>query len=175
MRKIYLLLMHTNTVPSKLVRLFTRFEYSHVAISLEKDCNTIYSFGRKKVNNILNGGFSVENKDGEFFSKFKDTKCKIYEITVTDKQYKDVKNMLMSMKKNEERYKYDFLGIVPRFFGIPLSFKDKFVCSYFVAYVLEKNNIYTFNKNTKLISPKDFEQVNGLGEIYIGKYLEYTV
>lgn len=175
MRKIYLLLMHTNTIPSKLVKLFTRFEYSHVAIALEENCNTVYSFGRRNVNNILNGGFSIENKDGEFFKKFKDTTCKIYEITVTDKQYKDVKNMLLLMKKDKEKYKYDFLGIVPRFFGIPISFKNRFVCSYFIAYVLEKNNIFTFNKDIKLCSPKDFENINGLNEIYKGKYLEYTV
>lgn len=42
MKKIYLILMHTYTIPSRLVRLFTRYEYSHVGISLEKECNKIY-------------------------------------------------------------------------------------------------------------------------------------
>ena len=32
MKKIYILLMHTKTIPSKIVRFFTRYKYSHVAI-----------------------------------------------------------------------------------------------------------------------------------------------
>lgn len=44
MKKIYILLMHTNTIPAKIIKFVTRYEYSHVGISLEKNCNTIYSF-----------------------------------------------------------------------------------------------------------------------------------
>ena len=69
-KKIYLLLMHTKTIPSKIVKLFTRYAYSHVAIALDKDCETVYSFGRRKLNSILNGGFSVEKREGAFFEKF---------------------------------------------------------------------------------------------------------
>ena len=78
MKKIYILLMHTYTIPSKIVKIFTNYEYSHVGISLSRECDEIYSFGRKKINSILNGGFVVEKKDGEFFKKFNNTKCKIF-------------------------------------------------------------------------------------------------
>ena len=67
MKKIYILLMHTNTYPSKFVKFMTKYKYSHVALSLDKNCNTLYSFGRKKPNTIIDGGFSIENKDGDFF------------------------------------------------------------------------------------------------------------
>lgn len=66
MKKIYLILMHTNTIPSKLVKFFTRYKYSHVAISLDKNCDTIYSFGRRKVNSILNGGFVIQKNKVSF-------------------------------------------------------------------------------------------------------------
>lgn len=36
MKKIYILLMHTNTMPARLIRAITRYEYSHVAISLDE-------------------------------------------------------------------------------------------------------------------------------------------
>ena len=95
MKKIYVLLMHTNTKPSKFVKIMTRYEYSHVALSLEKECNTIYSFGRRKLHSILGGGFSVENKDGEFFKLFNKTRCKIYELEVENEQYLKIKDALM--------------------------------------------------------------------------------
>ena len=80
MKKIYILLMHTNTIPSKIIKAATKYRYTHVGISLEKECNTIYSFGRRKFNSILNAGFSIELRNGEFFKKFKNTRCKIYEV-----------------------------------------------------------------------------------------------
>ena len=52
--------MHTNTIPSKLVRFFTRYKYSHVAISLSNNCDILYSFGRKKIDSIFNGGFVIQ-------------------------------------------------------------------------------------------------------------------
>lgn len=173
MKKIYILLMHTNTIPSKFVKVMTGYEYSHVAISLEKKCDIIYSFGRKKLHSIFNGGFSIEDKNGEFYKTFNETTCKIYELQVNDIQYEKVKKTLEDMKKNINIYKYDFLGITLRFFNIPLTLKNRYVCSYFVADLLEKANIYNFGKQTCFIRPKDFENVNGLNEIYVGKYCLY--
>ena len=173
MDKIYVLLMHTNTIPSKFVKFFTRYEYSHVAISLEKECKTIYSFGRKSLHNIFNGGFSVQNKKGEFFQKFNNTICKIYEIKVTQEQYQEVKNIINYMENNTSKYKYDFIGIIPRFFKIPITFENKFVCSYFIAYVLDKAQICSFEKDISLVVPKNFENIINASEIYKGKYLKY--
>lgn len=173
MKKIYILLMHTRTIPAKLIKFVTRFEYSHVGISLDENCDVIYSFGRRKFNSILNSGFSIEHKDGEFFKKFNQTKCKIYEKEVSDKQYEDLKKIFNKMKENIDDYSYDFIGIVPRFFGMPLILKNKYVCSYFVASVLEKANICKFNKKVYFVKPKDFENMKEFNEIYKGSYNEY--
>ena len=116
MKKIYILLMHTKTIPSKIVRFFTRYKYSHVAMSLDKSCEVTYSFGRRKLNSILNGGFNILNKEGEFFKKFNRTECKIYEVDVTEEQYKKVVDIIENMIKEQDKYKYDFIGIIPRFF-----------------------------------------------------------
>ena len=67
MSEIFIVLMHSMTIPARIVKLATRYKYSHVAISLEENCDTLYSFGRKKVNNALDGGYSIENRNGEFF------------------------------------------------------------------------------------------------------------
>ena len=111
MNKIYIILMDTKTIPSRIVSLFTMYRYSHVAISFDKKCDVIYSFGRRNLYWIFNGGFVVENKDGNFFRRFKDTRCKIYEIDVNKKQYDDLVKMVNDMNKNRDIYRYDYLGI----------------------------------------------------------------
>lgn len=174
MKKVYILLMHTDTIPSKIVKIFTRYEYSHVAISLDRTCNTLYSFGRKKLHSVIDGGFSIENKDGEFFKTFDQTKCRIYEVVISDRQYLKLASIIEYMKEHSEEYKYDFLGIAFRFFKLPVTFKKKYVCSYFVAYVLQQCQIYNFNKKLCFIKPKDFENLNGFNEVYRGAFCSYN-
>lgn len=173
MKNIYILLMHTHTIPARLIKTVTEYRYSHVGLSLEKSCETIYSFGRRNPYSILNGGFSIEYKDGLFFRKFNKTTCKIFEVEVTDEQYNKIENMIEYMKEHIDEYKYDIWGIVPRFFGIPLTLRNRYVCSYFVAHVLEKAGIHKFDKKVCLIRPKDFDGVDGFREIYRGRYLNY--
>lgn len=114
----------------------------------------------------------MEHKSGEFFSKFKDTICRIYELDVTIEQYNALKKIINYMKKNKEIYKYDYIGVFLRYIKVPVRFKDKYVCSFFVADILEKANIYKFDKKTCFIKPKDFENIPNLNLIYVGNYLK---
>ena len=173
MKKIYILLMHTNTNPSKFVKLMTKYEYSHVAISLEKECNKIYSFGRRKPRSIIGAGLSIERKNGEFFEIFNKTKCKIYELEVEENKYNKLKQILEDMEENANIYRYDYLGVALRYLYIPVTFKNKYVCSYFVADILQKTEIYNFDKDPCFIKPGDFEKIKRLNEIYVGQYNLY--
>lgn len=171
--KIYIIQMHTKTIPSRVIKVMTRYKYSHMAISFDKRCNKLYSFGRRKYNSIFHSGFVCENKNGKFFKKFHDTRCRIFEVTVTKEQYNNLKRIVKQMEENKESLKYDYLGICLRYFKIPVSFKNKYVCSYFVAKVLEEADIYKFSKKTYFIEPKDFDDINEFNLIYSGKYLTY--
>lgn len=171
--KIYIVQMHTKTLPAQFIKFMTGYQYSHVALAFDEKCDKVYSFGRKNVNSFLHGGFVEEDKQGAFFKKFVGTICRIYELKVTKEQYNTLHNNIMEIKKNSNSYKYDYLGIMIRFFKIPITFKNHYVCSYFVADMLEKANIYKFNKNACFIKPKDFEKIEGAKEIYHGEYNTY--
>lgn len=173
MKKIYILLMHTNTFPSKLIKFFTRYKYTHVALSLDGDCNTIYSFGRKSLHSIFHGGFVIEKQNGMFFQTFHQTICQVYEMEVSQEQYDTVKRILSDMTQHIHIYKYDFFGLIPRYFGIPVTIKNKYVCSFFVAEVLEKANLVKFPKKVCFVHPKDFTALKELNKIYEGSYLAY--
>lgn len=171
--KIYVIQMNTKTIPSKFVSLFTMYKYSHVALSFTKTCDITYSFGRRNLYSFLNGGFVIEYKDGEFFKRFSDTNCRIYEIEVTEEQYMSLYDEIENMMDNQDDYKYDYVGIILRYLKLPVTFKNRYVCSYFVAEVLKKSNICEFDKDTCFVKPKDFENLIGFNEIYSGKYTSY--
>lgn len=172
-RYIYLIQMHSGSLPSRLVKAVTRDPYSHVGICLDSSCREIYSFGRKEVNNFLNGGFVVEQAHGAFFQKFPQTLCRIWEIPVTDHQFFGLQDSLNRMAEESERYNYDFLGAVLRIFRIPVSFPNAYVCSQFVAELLERWEILHFPKAPGFVAPKDFAFLPGAREIYRGNYLAY--
>lgn len=48
-KHIYIVLTRTNTLISRIIRLFMNDEYTHAAIALDKELNNMYSFGRKYV------------------------------------------------------------------------------------------------------------------------------
>ena len=170
MKKVYLILTYTGTIMSKIVRLYTHYKYSHVSISLDKNISNMYSFGRKNVYNIFDGGFVIENKKSKFYKKFKNTKCIILEIEVTKEQYNKLKSILEKYKENIDIYKYDIIGVFLRPLNIKVTRKNYYYCTKFVKEVLESSNIYKFDSD--FIKPKDFMKIpNKI--IYRGKLLNY--
>ena len=54
MKNIYLIITYTGTIPAKLIKLYTKNEYSHISISLDKELTEMYSFARLNPYNFLN-------------------------------------------------------------------------------------------------------------------------
>ena len=90
MKNIYIILTRTGTILSGIIRGFTKDEYTHVSISLDRDLNKMYSFGRLNPYNPFIGGFVHEYIDKGTFKRFKNTKALILEIEVTNDQYKKI-------------------------------------------------------------------------------------
>ena len=173
MTHLYILQMHSASFPSRIIKRVTRYPYSHVGICLTEDCDRIYSFGRKNVHNFMKGGFTVERKDGMFYQKFYNTQCRIFVLEVEPEQYAAICERLSVMERDQQNYKYDFIGLFLRCLHIPVTFRNRYVCSQFVAELLEDADLHYFNKKTRFVRPKDFEKLADLREIYCGKYADY--
>ena len=173
MKKIYILQMQTYTRISRMISYFNGYLYSHVAISLEKDCHKLYSFGRINPHRFYPGGFSIETRDGEFYRLYDKTICRIQELAVSDRQYDLLKKYLDNMTRNRQEYVYDYYGIVLRFFRIPVSFRNRYVCSQFCAEALDRAEIWSPGKEYKWVRPQDFDNIQGARKIYEGEYQQY--
>ncbi len=169
-RYVYIIQMHTGTLPARFVKLMTRYSYSHVGICLSEECDRIYTFGRKRLRNFLDAGLVVQKPSDRFFEVFHRTRCRIFKLEVSDRQYNRLRNNLEQMLSRSEDYKYDFLGAFLRYFKIRVSFERRYVCSQFVAEMLENAEIYKFDKMPSFAVPKDFENIADAVEIYKGRY-----
>lgn len=171
-RKIYIVLSDSGTIPSRVIRMATRYAYGHAMLALSEDCEELYSFGRKKLHNFLCGGFVIEQRDGQFFTHFSETKCRVLALSVTQAQFDALKREIMHFCENIEQYKYDFLGCFLRYFHMRKTFADRYTCSHFVAEVLQRAGICSFPNGTMLVRPEDFVKISNIETIYEGRFCD---
>ncbi|XZH79184.1 hypothetical protein ACSW8S_20155 (plasmid) [Clostridium perfringens] len=173
MRKIYILTTYTGTTLSYLIKKITDTPYPHVSISIDEMLDEVYSFGRIHYSNPIFAGFVREYIDDGLYKKKKDTMCRVYSICVKDNQYKDIVNMLDYFLDNRKKFKYDSKALVRFLYKEPKINENKFVCSQFVAYILESAGVNLFNKGFNSITPLDFYKLSDIQIEYEGLLSQY--
>ena len=172
MKKVYIVLTYTGTILSRVVRLYTRKEYCHVSISLDKDLNQMYSFGRLNPYIPFLGGFVQESPKYGTFKRFKNTKSKIFSLDVSDEEYLKIKSTIEDISKNREVYKFNVMGLITVMGHYHLKRDKCFYCAEFVKHVLNSSDLGLDLPD--VIKPEDFQKVNGMDLIYIGRLSEYN-
>ena len=170
MKKIYIVLTYTGTILSKIVKVYTRREFSHVSIALDEDLKEMYSFGRINAYNPFWAGFVHEDVNKGTFKRFKKTKARVYSLTVKDEKYEKVKEVIRDIQNNKLDYNFNILGLL----GVVINYKVKreryFYCAEFVKYVLEQSNICYL---PYIVKPEDFKEIDNLNVVYNGQLREY--
>lgn len=174
-KKIYIVLSQTGTCFSRAIKFYTKYNYNHCSIALDRDLNELYSFGRRKLRLPLPAGFVKEDIDSGIFKMYKNTTCRVYELDVTEEEYNEVKAIIEEFKKEGYKYKYSLLGVLAIMLHIPYNRRYHFVCSQFVAYVLKEGKIIHFEKDVSLIKPEDFDSLEKGQVVYSGLLRKYAV
>lgn len=171
MKKIYIVLTHTGTLLSKIIKSYTKHEFSHVSIALDENLEEMYSFGRINPYNPFVAGFVHEYIDKGTFKRFFNTRTKIYSLEITENQHEKVKENIEQIEANKNKYRFNILGLFAAGFNLKLSSKKSFYCAEFVKYVMEKADINI--QLPEVIKPEDFKSIEGLQEIYAGLLRKY--
>lgn len=172
MKKIYIILTHTGTILSKIIKLFTQNRYTHVSISLDAEMNEMYSFGRLHPYNPFIGGFVKEGINIGTFKRFKNTESEVYSLEITDEEYEKIKVIIKNMYINKKIYKFNISGLAFALFRKRHIRKNKFYCSEFVRYLLENSNVH-IKDISKVIKPEDFRKLKMLHLEYEGLLRKY--
>ena len=174
-KDIYIMISQTNTGCSKILQFFTRAPYNHASIALDENLNSLYSFARQNLYIPLIAGFVKEDINSGIYKIHDNTICEIYRLRITSAQYKALEKSIDKFKKNENKYRYNFAGLIAILFNVPYHRPRHYVCSQFVAYVLEKSKVIEFDKHFTLMRPHDFKSLSELDLIYSGKLCEYGI
>lgn len=171
MKKIYIVLTHTRAVLSRIIKIFTKDEFSHVSIALDAELQEMYSFGRLYPNNPFVGGFVHEYINKGTFKRFYKTKTKIYALDVTLEQYENVKQNIQRIQKQKDKYKFNILGLFAVSVNKKINKEYSFYCAEFVKYVIEQAGIET--NLPEIVKPENFKNIPNLQEVYKGYLRKY--
>ena len=172
MKKIYITLTHTGTILSKIIRCYTKDEFSHVSISLDRELNQMYSFGRLRPYNPFFAGFVHERRNHGTFKRFKETETCIYSLEVKDKEYDIIARIINEMNKDSKKYKFNLVGLFAVCIHVKIRSKNSFYCAEFVKYLLEKSKVEC--NLPEIIKPEDFKKIGNIKKEYKGKLRNYT-
>ena len=172
-KTLYLVVSHSGTFISNVVRLVTRDKYSHVSISLNDSLTEMYSFGRKTAYNPFVGRYVKQSRFSGMFKRFSKTNVAVIKVDVPEQIYNDIKNDLEQMYVNREQYKYNYRGLFLAAFGYKKQRKNRFYCSEFMHYLFVKHSFPSYYDTKKVVKPVHFLKTPGGELIYEGKLTEY--
>lgn len=174
MKKIYIVTTYTGTVLSYLIRNISKTPYAHVSIALNQDLKPMYSFGRLNPKTPIFAGFVEENINQGLYAIRTNTMCRVYSLEVTDLQYEDIYKNIMIVSNDRKSYDYDVMALIYLTLDKPRQADYKYVCSHFVADMLEKGNVNIFDKPSYNVRPNDFYDFEDFTLEYEGLLSKYT-
>lgn len=175
MKKIYILLSRTDTVPARVIRKFAKGEFSHVSVSLFPRTDRFYSYARRHINNPMFAGFISENIHTKVFARYPDAHCAVLSLSVSDEGYERAKKLIRYFRAHRKEATYNFIGAATVKLGLSLKRKYKFTCSQFAAFLLHYTGDVVLPKDPYLMLPNDFMNIEGATLIYDGKLKDCVI
>ncbi len=167
--KIYIVISQTGTVLSRILRKITGAEYNHVSLSLDKDLQLLYSFGRKNPYYPFWGGFVTESPNFGTFKRFYNTDVIVLSVDVDEHKFRKIENTIELMLNDRRKYHYNYLGLYLAALKINHKGHNRFYCSEFVRDILQSCGVNGSAELPDIIQPIHFLNMPYCHEVYNGK------
>lgn len=173
---VYVVIMHTGTTLSTMIKTAIGSEFSHASISFDSSLSNMYSFARKLSDDgkaSHSGGFRTEDIHSKFF-RDREIKYAMYVVPCTEDQIKLMKKRLEYFKKNQSKFTYDFTGLIKSYFHISDNPEYRWFCTRFVADILNAGRpTDPYVQDPFLVRPDDFQETNFAYYVTSGYLNEY--
>lgn len=170
---IYIVISRTPTRIGRMIRKALGQEYNHVSLSMDKNLNYMYSFGRIMPKNPLIGGIIRESRRTLSLGTIKPVFAKIYKIPVTATQHDMIWKKINSLFNDDEGYYYNYLGAL----GLMVQFKIKmyktYICSEFALDMMKYAGIEITSKDIGLVTPEEISKLIAEYLIFEGNLQDY--
>ncbi len=160
---VYVLLSRTCTGIGKLIRLFMRGRYNHVALALDPSLLTLYSFARLHIDAPLAGGFLKETP-AHYLYDGHDAEVKLCAVKMSEGEYGAFRCELARFLSDPAHMIYNLLDALYLPFGRRKRIYDAHTCVSFAAHMLNMEQIGAVIDMEKALAGKD---------VYCGSFRAY--
>lgn len=171
---VYVILMHTGTPMSKVIKGVIHTEFSHSSIAFDSSLRKMYTFSSRrrnpeKLSPLQMGGFTEEDIRDEFFSG-RAVHYAVYMVPCFKDQVKLMKKRLQYFLDNDIKFSYDKIGLVQNLVGMDKEAKNQWFCSEFVADILKTGKPNTSYIDSPFrVRPMDFSKMGFAVKVYEGE------
>lgn len=137
-KKLYIMISSTNTKMGNFIRFFTRYEYNHVSLSIDKNLRNFVSFGRMVNDAPLYGGFVNETIE-RFMYKGKNSKIRLFCLDIDEEKYIALSNLFTYADEPDSGLIYNYLDALLTPLGLQFRVKGAYTCLGFANAVLGTN------------------------------------
>ena len=134
---LYLMISRTPTKMGKFIRIFTRFAYNHVSLSLDPTLQHWVSFARYVRQVPLAGGFVQENAP-RFSAMTGSIPVRIYRVELSESHYWSLLTLFAKAGNRSCGLIYNTLGALTTAIGIHFPLPGAYTCLEFAEAVLGK-------------------------------------
>lgn len=155
---IYVVLVKALTGLGKFARITSKYEYTHIAVSLDKKFDEFYTFSRRKHYSPFDCGFMVETLDCYAFGKHKDIKLRIFKIPVSMENKAEIEKYIEKVSKDRE-YIFNFYSMMtmPILGGFRIYKSHN--CMSFVSKIIELTDAVNISKPYYKYNIKEIDEL----------------
>ncbi len=153
---IYIVLVKALTGLGKFARRFSKYEYTHIAVCMNKNIDDFITFSRKKHYTPFNSGFMHETLDCYAFGNNEKIKLKIFKLPVTIENKKIIEQYIKKVA-NDNEYIFNLysMATMSLFYGFRIYKAHN--CMSFVSKILKLSKSVNMTKKYYKYSIKDID------------------
>ena len=172
--QLYIVVSQTGTILSRMLKIITGASYNHASVSLDRNLQTMYSFGRRNPYNPVWGGFVMESPKRGTFKRFSNTEVVVICLSISGAQYREIMAYLSSMFYERKKYRYNYLVLFLGAFHVRYLSKNRYYCSEFVKDLLIRFHVAGEDQFELITQPIHFLRIADGHVVYRGKLRNYS-
>ena len=145
---IYVVLVKALTGLGKFARLTSKYDYTHIAVCLDKKLDKFYTFSRRKHYSPFDCGYMVETLDCYVFGKNKNVKLKIFKIPV-----------YINKVSNDSSYIFNFYSMITMSICHGFKVYKAHNCMSFVSRIIELSESVNMSKPYYKYNIKEIDEL----------------
>ena len=146
MHSLNVVVSRTSTKIGEMIRTVIGGKYNHCSFFLDDEIDVIYGFSRKYRDLWFTGCFTQENP--LYYEEYL-----VYRIPLGDEEFERLSARVARMCDHVKMYDYVAAALIS--IDVPKESNRHYICSTFVADLLDKHTAVELNKNAHLYKPMD--------------------